>query len=186
MFIVMKFRVFWKKYKTGSPYSCPRLDLLVVPAWVKYLPTLSLRVSIYKIGLRTPVLHLIGWAKVWTKALNIKYNIVRVLFFWLFYLPMGEISNQVTFQDVEGEKEDRPSYNPTESGIIDKTVFFPVQKGHWERNTCCAPGKGAELDLPAGSPLAKQSARGWPVLQQQLFKRQETRLLGFAAASVSD
>lgn len=56
-------RVLEKKYKTGSLYTCAGLHVLAVPAWVKHLTSLSLRVIICKRGLRTPAFpfHRVAW-----------------------------------------------------------------------------------------------------------------------------
>ena len=103
---------------------------------------------------------------------------------------MGKISSKVHFYDEAGEKEDS-SKNPMESGIIDQAISFPNKESTRERNRWLG-GRRRGQALPPWTcrlPCARLSLSrllGPERAGRQLVERQETRLLGFIRASVSE
>lgn len=76
-----------------------------------------------------------------------------------------------------------------ESGIINKTAFFPLQRVTEKEASGMAPRKDAALDLTTVYPLAllgQAEPDGQPVLEQQLVEHQEACLHGSAAGSQSN
>lgn len=74
-----------------------------------------------------------------------------------------------------------------ESGIIDRTVFFPIKRVTEKEAGGVGRRREAELDLPRtarGSP-GPGRARGQRVREPPLVEPQETRLGGRAAESVT-
>lgn len=75
-----------------------------------------------------------------------------------------------------------------ESGIFNKTAFFPIQRVTGKEASGMTPRKDAELDLTTVDPLALLSQAEpsrQPVLEQ-LVKHRETYLHGSAAGSQSN
>lgn len=76
-----------------------------------------------------------------------------------------------------------------ESGIINKTACFPIQRVTEKEASGMTPRKDAELDLTTVNPLAllgQAEPGGQPVLEQQLVEHRETGLHGSAAGSQSN
>lgn len=77
----------------------------------------------------------------WERALKVKNYVVKVIFFWLFYLPIGKISSKVHFYGEVEEKED-PSKTLWSHESLTKQFFFPQSRRVLEKEAGGAKAGG--------------------------------------------
>lgn len=198
MLIVTKSDVFWKKYKPGSLCLAPDF-IYQLCIWAKHLTSLSLRViTICKMGWRTLALPLhrivlldeIKCGKgLWrSSAIWWRYKFSD---FSVFLWERFQAKSTFTMKQ-ERKKTPLKSYGVRiDWPITDQAISFPNKESTRERNRWLG-GRRRGQALPPWTcrlPCARLSLGrllGPEGAGQQLVEHQETRLLGFIRASVSE